>query len=78
MTELKSGKRQFLKNAGWVASALSFNALLLPSTTQAATIQTAVSYEVNGRQFEGQLVFDESVQSKRPILFMQPDWKGID
>ena len=37
-----------------------------------------VPYEVNGRQFEGLLVYDDSVTGKRPAVFMQPDWKGID
>ena len=35
-------------------------------------------YEVNGRQFEGKLVYDDSVKAKRPAVYMQPDWKGID
>ena len=78
MTELQTGKRQFLKNAGFAASLLSFKELLLPSISKAASVHTAVPYELNGRAFEGQLVFDASVQSKRPLLFMQPDWKGID
>src|SRR5205085_992076 len=39
--------------------------------------QKKVPYEVNGRKFEGMLVFDESVQGKRPAIFMQPDWKGV-
>jgi dienelactone hydrolase len=37
-----------------------------------------VPYEVNGRQFEGLIVYDDSVKAKRPAIFMQPDWKGID
>lgn len=36
-----------------------------------------VPYEVNGRQFEGMIVYDDSVKTKRPVMFMQPDWKGI-
>ena len=35
-------------------------------------------YEVDGRQFEGKLVYDDSVKGKRPAVYMQPDWKGID
>ena len=23
------------------------------------------------------IVYDESVTSKRPVIFMQPDWKGV-
>ena len=36
-----------------------------------------VPYQVNGRQFEGAIVFDESVSGKRPVIFDQPDWKGV-
>ncbi|MGH7088366.1 MAG: dienelactone hydrolase family protein [Stellaceae bacterium] len=37
-----------------------------------------VPYQVNGRQFEGLIVYDDSVTGRRPAIFMQPDWKGID
>ena len=37
-----------------------------------------VPYQVGGRQFEGMIVFDDSVQGKRPVIFVQPDWKGVD
>jgi dienelactone hydrolase len=36
-----------------------------------------VPYEINGRQFEGKIVYDDTVQRKRPVVFMQPDWKGV-
>jgi dienelactone hydrolase len=36
-----------------------------------------VRYEVGGRQFEGMIVCGESVTAKRPVIFMQPDWKGV-
>jgi dienelactone hydrolase len=36
-----------------------------------------VPYQVNGRQFEGMIVWDDSVTAKRPVIFMQPDWKGV-
>jgi dienelactone hydrolase len=36
-----------------------------------------VPYQVDGRQFEGMIVHDDGVQQKRPIIFMQPDWKGV-
>jgi dienelactone hydrolase len=39
--------------------------------------ETKVPYEVNGRQFEGMIVYDDTVQRKRPVVFMQPDWKGV-
>jgi dienelactone hydrolase len=36
-----------------------------------------VPYQVNGRQFEGMLVYDDGAKGKRPAIFMQPDWKGV-
>ena len=36
-----------------------------------------VPYQVDGRPFEGMIVYDDSVTAKRPVVFMQPDWKGV-
>src|SRR6202451_4747579 len=36
-----------------------------------------VPYQVNGRQFEGMIVWDDSGTAKRPVIFMQPDWKAV-
>ena len=36
-----------------------------------------VPYQVNGRQFEGVIVYDDAVTAKRAAVFMQPDWKGV-
>jgi dienelactone hydrolase len=43
-----------------------------------AMVEKTVPYEVNGRQFEGKIVYDDSVKTKRPLVYMQPDWKGVD
>ena len=43
-----------------------------------AMVEKKVPYEVDGRQFEGKIVYDDSVKGKRPAVYMQPDWKGID
>jgi len=40
-------------------------------------VEKKVPYQVNGRQFEGMIVYDEGVTAKRPAIFMQPDWKGV-
>jgi dienelactone hydrolase len=40
-------------------------------------VEKAVRYELGGKQFEGMLVYDDSVKTKRPAIFMQPDWKGV-
>jgi len=36
-----------------------------------------VAYQVDGRNFEGMIVYDDSVSGKRPVIFDQPDWKGV-
>jgi dienelactone hydrolase len=40
-------------------------------------VEKKVPYQVGGRQFEGMLVYDGAVSTKRPVIFMQPDWKGV-
>jgi dienelactone hydrolase len=39
--------------------------------------EVKVPYQVNGRQFEGMIVYDDSGKGKRPAVFDQPDWKGV-
>lgn len=36
-----------------------------------------VPYEYDGKKFEGRLVYDDSVKTPRPAIFMQPDWLGV-
>jgi dienelactone hydrolase len=36
-----------------------------------------VPYEFDGRQFEGAVVWDDTVDDRRPVVFMQPDWFGV-
>ena len=40
-------------------------------------VEKKVPYQVQGRQFEGVIVYDDSVKTKRPAIFDQPDWKGV-
>jgi dienelactone hydrolase len=40
-------------------------------------MEQKVPYEIDGRKFEGLLVYDESVKAKRPAVLMQPDWAGV-
>ena len=40
-------------------------------------VEKKVPYDVNGRRFEGMIVYDDAVTAKRPAVFMQPDWKGV-
>jgi hypothetical protein len=39
--------------------------------------EVRVPYQVSDRWFEGMIVYDNTVQRKRPVVFMQPDWKGV-
>jgi dienelactone hydrolase len=36
-----------------------------------------VPYQIDGRRFEGVIVHDDGATGKRPVIFMQPDWKGV-
>jgi len=40
-------------------------------------VEKKVAYQVDGRPFEGMIVYDDAVKAKRPLVFMQPDWKGV-
>jgi dienelactone hydrolase len=40
-------------------------------------VEKKVPYQVGGRQFEGMIVYNDAVKTKRPVIFMQPDWKGV-
>src|SRR5580698_5460268 len=53
--------------------------LLLPQRDQGERMMSErkVPYQVDGRQFEGVIVYDDGVKAKRPLIFMQPDWKGV-
>src|SRR5580692_433046 len=42
-----------------------------------AMVEKKVPYQVGGRPFEGMVVYDEAVAAKRPVVFLQPDWKGV-
>src|SRR6185369_8934978 len=47
------------------------------ASEESAMAEVKVPYQVNGRSFEGMIVYDDSVKTKRPAIFMQPDWKGV-
>jgi dienelactone hydrolase len=49
----------------------------MASAKRQAMIEKKVPYQVGGRQFEGMIVYDEAVTTKRPAIYMQPDWKGV-
>ncbi|MDH4581806.1 dienelactone hydrolase family protein [Pseudomonas sp. BN415] len=60
------------------------NRLLLPlllfafaGPTWAAMVTQVVPYEIDGKAFEGTLVYDDAVKTPRPGLLMVPNWLGV-
>ncbi|WP_044875220.1 dienelactone hydrolase family protein [Pseudomonas sp. LFM046] len=58
--------------------------LLLPSLlfavagpTWAAMVTQAVPYEIDGKAFQGSLVYDDAITTPRPGLLMVPNWMGV-
>ena len=39
--------------------------------------EISVPYEYDAKPFEGMVVYDDSITTKRPAIFMQPDWFGV-
>jgi dienelactone hydrolase len=71
-------RREFLKVSAIVAGAAAAGGFAGIEDASAAPAAKPVPYEVNGRKFEGMIIYDDSVKTKRPVIFMQPDWKGVD
>jgi dienelactone hydrolase len=44
----------------------------------AGMVTKKLSYTHDGKNFEGILVYDDSVQAKRPAIVMAPNWMGIN
>jgi dienelactone hydrolase len=61
-----------------LATPLSQSGSFNRARAEGTMAQKKVPYEVNGRSFEGMIVYDDSSSAKRPVIFMQPDWKGVD
>jgi len=41
-------------------------------------IEKKVPYQYDGRSFEGMIIYDDGAgAARRPVVFMQPDWKGV-
>jgi dienelactone hydrolase len=40
-------------------------------------MQERIAYEIDGKPYEGMLVYDETVKGPRPAVLMQPDWAGV-
>jgi dienelactone hydrolase len=71
-------RREFLKASAIAAAAAATGGFTGIESASAAPAAKPVPYEVNGRKFEGMIVYDDSVKTRRPVIFMQPDWKGVD
>ena len=71
-------RREFLKVTAIAAGAAAAGGFTGIGSASAAPAARPVLYEVNGRKFEGMIVYDDGVKTRRPVIFMQPDWKGVD
>ncbi len=47
------------------------------SSLAAAPISKMISYTIAGEEFQGALVYDDSVHTRRPGLLMVPNWYGV-
>jgi dienelactone hydrolase len=54
-------------------------AFALPNEVRGGRVmaEKKVPYELNGKKYQGMLVYDAGVKTRRPAIFMQPDWKGV-
>ncbi len=43
----------------------------------AGMVERKIGYEIDGKKFEGVLVYDDSVRAKRPAILMEPNWAGV-
>jgi dienelactone hydrolase len=71
-------RREFLKASAIIAGTAAAGGPTVIGRASAAPVARPVPYEVAGRKFEGVIVYDDSVKTRRPVIFMQPDWKGVD
>ncbi|WP_137817232.1 dienelactone hydrolase family protein [Pseudomonas sp. 2FG] len=49
----------------------------LVGLAEASVVTKAVPYEIDGKAFEGMLIYDNAVTGPRPGLLMVPDWLGV-
>jgi dienelactone hydrolase len=43
----------------------------------AEVVDQKVVYDIDGKKFEGVIVYDDAVKAKRPAVLMAPDWMGV-
>ncbi len=52
-------------------------AALIAGPAAAKMVEEKVPYEVDGKKFQGVLVYNDAVKTKRPAILMSPDWSGM-
>lgn len=57
---------------------LAAAAMLTATLASGKPVQTRVPYSLDGKDFEGVLVFDDSVKAPRPGILMVPNWLGVN
>jgi dienelactone hydrolase len=50
---------------------------LFAASAMAAMVEKKIPYTLDGKQYEGVLVYDNSAKGKRPAVLMSPDWLGV-
>src|SRR3954470_21776208 len=58
----------------WIAFTV---AALVSASASAELVEKKLAYEIDGRGFEGVLVYDNSVSTKRPGVLFATDWSGV-
>lgn len=59
-------------------SLLGWSVVLFAGAVAAAPRDEPVSWEIDGRRFEGRLVWDDASDTPRPALLMAPNWMGVN
>ena len=59
-------------------SLMSIALLGLAGLAEAGVVVKPVPYEIDGKPFEGMLIYDDSVTEPRPGLVMVPNWMGVN
>src|SRR5580698_3168108 len=50
---------------------------LIGGNASAGMVERKIGYEIDGKAFQGVLVYDDGVTTKRPAILMEPDWSGV-
>lgn len=58
----------------WIAFTV---AALVSASASAELVEKKLAYEIDGKPFEGVLVYDNSVLAKRPGVLFATDWSGV-